>query len=386
MKNIQSLYYLWLAFAYLLLHACQPNSSNDTPSDAKNQHSAPVKFKYAQGLSVQYFEQYKLVHLFRTTREAQDTLSFVLLKRGAQAPKNYSADQIIEIPIRGLIPLSTTFLEPLDRLGLSDHILGVENKAYITHEKILQKVNAGQIPEISTGEQLDQEKILSLNPDLMMTSGFSSAKSTETFKKLGLKTIPNLDWQENTPLGRAEWLKFIALLFDREAQANAIFEEIEKKYLQIAQLSQKTDKKPLVLIEIPFKDTWYVPGGNSYMAHLIKDAGAMYSWSQDESTGAIPLNLEAVYPTGLKADYWINTGNCQKKEDILAIDSRLGDFNSFKNDRIYNNNRRVNAQGGNDYWNSGVLNPHLVLSDLVKIFHPELLPNYEFTYYKKIEN
>ena len=369
-----------------LLSYCQSKKSGETLSNTPTtqQISAETTFKYAKGLSVQYFENYKLLQLFRTTREAQDTLTYILINKGLKPPQDFDSEQVIEVPIQNVIPLSSTFLEPLIQLGLSKSILAIQNKEFVTQESLIDLFEKKQIPEVGSDEQLDQEKVLSLNPDLIMTNGFDPGKALSSLQSLGLKVIPNLDWQETTPLGRAEWVKYIALLFGKEKEASLLFNEIEKKYLEIVKLTKNVKQKPNVLVGLPFKGTWYVSGGNSYIANMLRDAGTEYHWYKDSTTGAIPLDLESVYPIALEADYWVNTGLAHKKSEILALDSRFADFYAFKNNQTYNNNLKTNAQGGNDYWNSGVLNPHLVLSDFVKIFHPDILPDYELTYYKKL--
>ena len=141
----------------------------------------------------------------------------------------------------------------------------------------------------------------------------------------------------------------------------------------------------MILSGLPWKGAWYVPGGKSFAAQFIKDAGGSYLWDENRSTEALPLDLEMVYEKALKADCWINPGAASSIKDILQVDKRLGGLDVIKTGMVFNNNAVVNINGGNDYWESGVTNPHLILKDLVKIFHPELLPDHNFIYYKKLE-
>jgi iron complex transport system substrate-binding protein len=135
---------------------------------------------------------------------------------------------------------------------------------------------------------------------------------------------------------------------------------------------------------MPYKGTWFVPDGTSFLAKFLHDAGASYQWATTKGTGSMGLSFESVAPVALTAEYWINCGTANSKADIEAIDRRYTDFRPFKTNGIYNFNKRTNREGSNDYWESGVVNPHLVLSDLIKILHPELLPGYQLTYYKQI--
>ncbi|MGY0037045.1 hypothetical protein [Pedobacter sp. NJ-S-72] len=134
----------------------------------------------------------------------------------------------------------------------------------------------------------------------------------------------------------------------------------------------------------PYKGTWYVPDGDSYMVQFLKDAGTSYKWADIHGKGSLPLNFETVAPVALKADFWLNVGTVDTKDDIKAIDNRYIEFKPFKDGHIFNFNKKVNDIGSNDYWESGSVNPQIVLGDLIKIFHPELLPDHQLVYYKQL--
>jgi iron complex transport system substrate-binding protein len=200
-----------------------------------------------------------------------------------------------------------------------------------------------------------------------------------------VKVAMNSEYMETSPLGRAEWIKFIAMFFNREADADAIFGEMAQQYEALAAEAAGVTEKPTVFTGAPYGDTWYMPGGGSYVAKYLSDAGAEYLWADDESTGSIPLDFESVYERAADADYWLNTSSWMSIDDALAADARYGEFAALKNGMMYNNNARVNENGGNDYWESGVDNPHLVLADLIKILHPDLVPDHEFVYYRQLD-
>jgi iron complex transport system substrate-binding protein len=150
-------------------------------------------------------------------------------------------------------------------------------------------------------------------------------------------------------------------------------------------MSQKGKGRPSVFSDIKYGDTWFIPGGNSYAANLLKDANSNYLWGDTEKRGSIPYSFETVYVKAVNADFWINCSNFKTFKDIERADTRYKDFKAFRTGNIFNNNKRENEAGGNDYWESGLVSPDVILSDLVKIFHPELLPGYELFYYKKIQ-
>ena len=189
---------------------------------------------------------------------------------------------------------------------------------------------------------------------------------------------------ESSLLGRAEWIKFIGAFFNREAKADSVFRTIEMNYFKMINIGQKAPRHPSVLIGMPFKGTWHMSGGRSYMARLLEDAGADYYWKNDTTRGSIPLSFEVVLDKQQDCDFWFEV-NAQTREEILVKDPRYGLFKAWKNNNLYNNKRRMNENGGNDYWQSGVLHPDLILADLIHILHPELLPDHTLYYFQKVE-
>ena len=163
------------------------------------------------------------------------------------------------------------------------------------------------------------------------------------------------------------------------------FSEIEKEYNKLKQKAQNINNKPVVLSSLPWKDVWYIPGGNSFQARLIEDAGGDYLWKNNESHESIPLSIETVFSEAQNADIWINTGTADSNKQILGVDQRFENFKSLKNKQIFNNNNKLSVNGGNDYWETGIVQPHIILKDMIKIFHPELLPNYNLYYYKHLK-
>ncbi|MBC7914482.1 MAG: ABC transporter substrate-binding protein, partial [Pyrinomonadaceae bacterium] len=152
----------------------------------------------------------------------------------------------------------------------------------------------------------------------------------------------------------------------------------------LAEIGKRALKKPQIIVGMPFKGSWFVPDGTSFMTRFFNDAGATYTWAGIKGTGSMGLSFETVAPIALKADYWINSGTATSKKDIASRDIRYTYFGPYKKNTVYNFNKKLNDLGSNDYWESGVVNPHLVLADLIKILHPELLPKHELVYYKQL--
>jgi len=186
-------------------------------------------------------------------------------------------------------------------------------------------------------------------------------------------------------LSRAEWGKFIALFFNKEAQAEQVFTQTAAQYEKLAKLAASVRMKPTVVVNVNYQGTWYMDGGKTYVAQFLEDAGATYLWADNSDVGEVMLSFEEVFNKAADADYWINTGFWNSAREALADDERYGEFAAFKNNHVYNNNARSNAKGGNDYFESGIANPDVILEDLIKIFHPELLPDHQLYYYHQLE-
>ena len=215
--------------------------------------------------------------------------------------------------------------------------------------------------------------------------GSESAGYVGKLKELGTKVIINADYLETDPLGRAEWIKLFGALFCRENSADSIFNSEVAEYEKLKSfVNNSIITRPKVMLGLPFKDTWYISPGNSFISKLIEDAGGDYLWKDTESSVSMPYGLENVYLRAMKADVWLNIGSVNSRNEISYVDQRLSDLPCFKNDSLFNNNKRITVKGGNDFWESGSLYPHLLLKDLATILHPELFSDHELNYYRKI--
>ncbi len=202
-------------------------------------------------------------------------------------------------------------------------------------------------------------------------------------ERAGLPYAVDAAWTEATPLGRAEWIKFTAAFFDREPEANRLFDRIAARYEELRAIAVGVERRPTVLVGTPFQGTWHVSGGAAYQARLIADAGGAYLWADDPTTGSIPLDFESVYARGLDAEVWIHPYGWHTLADGVRADERMADFAAWKSGRVYNNDARINAAGGNDYWETGSLRPDLVLADLIEILHPGLI-DHELVFHRQL--
>ena len=374
-----------LLFATSCEHAPKEVSQNST---ATLQDLFPEKadVKHARGFTISYHGNYKVVHILNHFENQSDTLQYVLLQRGTPPPPHFPEAQVIEIPVRQLVGMSSMHVGLVDFVESADVLVGLGNLKYVSSSRVIKNIAAGKVKEVGSGGEMNNELLIAMQPDLVMAVGSPDATFSRyhTLTGAGVPVMLNTEWLESTPLGRAEWVKLMAALLNKEGLVNEKFAHVEQEYLRLAALTKSTTSKPTIITGMPYKGTWAVPDGDSYMAHFLKDAATTYQWSDVEGKGSLQLDFERVAPIALKADFWLNVGYVDSKEDIAAKDVRYKDFRPFKQSTIYNNNNRINDIGANDYWESGAVSPHLILADIIKILHPELLPAHELVYYKQL--
>ncbi|MES2620909.1 MAG: ABC transporter substrate-binding protein [Bacteroidota bacterium] len=347
-----------------------------------------LKLKYAKGFAVDYYKGFKVVSVKHWKDSTKVFAQYILAAEGNSAFGDFPNSVVIYTPVRKVVCVSTNHIAELARLNLADSISGVANVNLIYNEKIVNAVKENTIADLGS-EELNYEKLVELNPSFVLTSGDwdGGDKMKVKLNSLHIKSVLNLDYMEQEPLARAEWLKFVSVFYDRESQSDSIFNEIEKSYLSLKQKVKSVSKRPIVFSNLPFKEVWYMPCGENYMAKLIADAGGDFLWKEASATNGLNLNLdyEAVYNKAANADYWINVGFAKSLDEISAADKKNAFFKAYKTGNVFNNNKRNTTAGGFDFWESGAVNPNKVLADLIFVFHPELLSGHELYYYRKLK-
>ncbi len=366
--------------------SCNEQAQKSAQPDAQNQPvQQSLQVHFAEGFSLNEYPDYSVVNIFNPFQDQSDTLRYVLVPRGNTPPDTYPQAQIIETPIRSMIATSTTHIALTEMLDANDVIKGMVGAKYAYSQDIREGLQDGQITSFTRGE-FNNEVALNMNPDLVMISA-GQVSQYDNYRLLvdsGIAVFVNAEWLETTPLGKAEWVKVMGLLLDKEERANRRFKEVAKRYEQLKTKAKKATGKPLVINNMPYKGVWFVSGGESFTAQFLKDAGADYPWYGNESTGGLRLDFETVYEAGLRAEVWLNPGTAVSRGDIIAADPRFGDLKSFKNGRIYNNNKRMSPSGGNDFWETGVVRPDLILSDLITILHREVMESDSLFFYRMV--
>jgi iron complex transport system substrate-binding protein len=385
--------YLVLGVCLLLtLQGCNQKrlqeNQTQVPTDGKDLFTSKVEIRHAKGFQIQYYNNYKVVTILNPFDKSGDKVEYVLFQRGTPPPNGFDPARTIEIPIRSLVATSSIHVGLIDFLEEQQVLVGLGNLKYVSSPEVIKLIEEGKILEVGKGQGLNEERLIEIHPDLVMITG-STVSNMERHSMLtaaGIPVLINSEWVEKTPLARAEWVKLLAALMNKEAVANEKFTVVENEYKRLVEVTSSLKNRPSVITGTNSKDAWFVPNGDSYMAQFFRDAGAAYYWDTQKATGSLPLNFEAVYPVALEADVWldVNVMGPITKQELAQMDVRYADFKSFKENRIYTYNKRINERGSNDYWESGVANPHIILSDLIRILHPSLLPNHELVYYNLI--
>lgn len=349
-----------------------------------------LTIRYAKGFSVDQGNGYTYVKVNSPWPGARVNFCYVLREKESTISDDILDKkkhcQVVDVPVQRLVSLSSTHLAVLDALDLVDRLVGFSSPERVCTPSVRLAIEQGKITGVGFGPNLRVESVLELAPDLILTYGVGSFRDTHPkLLEAGLPVAISAAYMEPHPLGRAEWVKFIALFFGREQEAGRLFSEIEERYLTLARLTADLEKRPTVLANTPFHGRWHVAKGDSYLAQFLKDSGSDYIWHDIRGTGSTPLDIEVVYERGRDAQYWINTGTWTSLEQARRSAPRMIDFRSLQTGKLYNRDKRVGEHGGNDYWESGVMKPDVVLADLIRIFHPHLLPDHELYFYRKLQ-
>lgn len=350
----------------------------------------PLRALSAQHANFQIVQKngYKLVTASNLWPGANSSRTYLLYPRGTQPPRDVKADLYVQVPVRRVVIYSTTYIPAIETIGGLATIVGVDNASYVYSPALRAQIGAGTTIETTKNFMPDIEKLIALKPDVIFNYGVGNEWDTyPKMQEAGLPVVLLGDWNEQDPVARAQWAVFIAAFYDKETAATTRVDALGKAYATLKNLAAAAADRPKVLVNGPFQGVWTVSGGQSYMARLIHDAGGEYLWADSPSTGGINLSVEAAFDRGLGADVWLNPGYGAKSlSDVRSLDPRFAALPVLQRGSVWNNELRMSPGGGNDYFESAVMNPNLVLEDLIAIFHPGLLPGHHFSYYRKLND
>lgn len=329
---------------------------------------------YASGFEIVGAEgmQSTILKVFNPWQGAQDTETMLFIARnGEKAPEGF-AGQVVQAGAQRIVCMSSTHVAELDALGESARIVGGSGVNYLCNEYIA--THRDRVADIGYEGNLNYEQLVALEPDLVLIYGVTSASGMEPkLQELGIPYTYIGDYLEESPLGKAEWMVAIAEILDRREEGERIYAGIPERYNALKALASQVPGRPSVMLNMPYGDNWFMPSTGSYQVRLLRDAGAELAGAEDTGNSSRSIDLEEAYRLASEAEFWLNTNQVNTRSEFLQQLPKFAEVSSVKQNRIYNNTLRQNAAGGNDYWESGVMQPDVVLHDLIVIFHPELL-------------
>lgn len=342
--------------------------------------------KYARGFRITHFDSYTKIEVSAPWPDAEEHFTYVLTGKGETLPEGVSYDARVDVPVKNMVVTSTTHIPALEALGVEDRLSGFPDTRFISSEKTRKNVDSGRVKELGSNESINTEVLIDLQPDVVIGFALNGGnKAYETVQKSGIPVVFNGDWVEESPLGKAEWIKFFAPFFGKEAKADRIFSHIETEYLNARKLTENTGEKPTVLSGAMHKDVWILPGGQSWAAQFINDAGGDYLWKDTDNTGSLFLSFESVLSKAQNADFWISPTMFSGYEELKAANPHYKEFRPFQTQNIYTYSKTKGAGGGMLYYELGPNRPDIILKDLIHIFHPEILPEHEPFFFKPLD-
>lgn len=370
----------------LLAASCASKGNQQEKENASSQQTITVDSKvqitpeYAEGFQLTYADGYILMDIHDPQNDESTHFLYALVPRGTK-PEGIPTDyMVIETPVRSAICMTSLQLSNFIKLGAEDKVVGITSTRHLFNRTINDQLKEGKTAKIGIEGNFDNEVIMSINPDLILISPFKRG-GYETMKDIGIPLIPHLGYKEMTPLGQAEWIKFVGLLLGMEQEANDKFSAIEHRYNELKELTAegKVTRRPIVFSGEIHGGNWYAVGGKSFLAQLFKDAGADYFLKDDDRSGGVTLDFETVYNQADEADYWRIVNSYPGTYDYKALkdqDPRYADFRAFKEKGVIYCNMREKP-----FYESMPTEPEVVLGDLLHIFHPNLLPDHTPVYY-----
>lgn len=341
---------------------------------------APV---YAKGYTVKYLpDNIRLVDINDPQQENNNTYHYALVPKGTK-PVDIPADYtVIETPVDKVVCMTSLQLSNFIRLEACDRIVGITSTRHLFNQEMNERLRSGKTAKIGIEGNFDNEVIMSMNPSVIFISPFKRG-GYDAMREIGIPLVPHLGYKEMTPLGQAEWIKFVGMFIGKEAEANDKFAAIEKRYNELKEMTANIKKRPVVFSGEIRGGNWYAVGGKSFLAELFRDAGADYFLKDDPRSGGVTLDFETVYSQAESADFWriVNSYDGTFTYDALkSLDPRYADFRAFREKGVVYCNMREKP-----FYESMPMEPEIVLEDLIHAFHPNLLSDYKPTYYERLK-
>ncbi len=381
MKKILSLSLL------VLFLSCKQQKKEELPATTTLEQPTT---SYAKGFSIEKVGNgITLIRVSSPWPGSESSFTYALIPKEKMASLTLNKDEydaLITIPVERVVATSTTHIPALETLGILDRLVGFPDTKYVSSPIARKRIEEGKVKELGNNESLNTEMTIALHPELVIGFAINGQnKAYETLERSNIPVVYNGDWTEESPLGKAEWIKFFAPFFQLEKKADRIFNGIEASYIRAKKLAAKAPEKPTVMSGALYKDVWYLPGGSSWAAQFLKDANAQYLWATTRETGSLSLSWESVLATAQPADFWISPSQFTSYRAMNEASDHYRQFMAFQDKKIFTYAKTTGDSGGLLYYELAPQRPDLVLKDLIHIFHPELLPKHNLYFFKPLD-
>jgi iron complex transport system substrate-binding protein len=375
----------YLIILFILFIGCRNTSSEEKGTFEIDWKKDGIKLEndYARGFAI---EKYKNYYRISVSDPQSKTIygTYILYREEDEKPLLSEGETGIVYPIKSIASVSTTHLPFIKLLKKEKSLIGYAGQKFVIDPDFLKFFNENKTVELGSDNQLDHEKVIELGPDALMVYPFG----TLNFKKIeeaGIPVFYNTEYLELHPLGKAEWIKVFGLLYGTSShnESQEIFSSIEANYLKIKKMTDTIKNRPLVFTGTIQSGTWYVPGGKSFQAVFLKDAGAEYAWENDQQNNSLSLSPEIVIDKCLDADFWILVASCSPQFSLSELGNEndvYDDFSAYENGNVLFCNSNLS-----DYFGMGVAEPDKILKDLLHYFHPELTKDYSPHYFHRLK-
>lgn len=341
---------------------------------------------YAKGFYIEYYKNYTKLIVTTPYKGAHKPLEYILPSKSYSKDNLEENQQLIPNIIEKIIATSTTQIPILEAFHLHKKLVGFPNTDFISSPKTRARISQGKIKNIGHNEVINLELLLSIQPSIVFSFAVNEFNNTYTaIKKANIPIVIDASWLEESPLGRAEWIKFYGQILHKPQLANQIFKQIEHNYINALKIKPKTLTQPSIMYGSMYQGIWYTPTGKSYIGQLLKDAQLNYLWKNSTGTGSLSLNFEVVLTKAKNADYWFAPDMVKTKKELLANNPHYAQFKPFNTGKIYTYANTVGAKGGLLFYELGALRPDYILKDFIKITNPDVLPGYRTHFFKPLK-
>ncbi|WP_026713170.1 ABC transporter substrate-binding protein [Flavobacterium daejeonense] len=366
---------------FSLCLSCKKNENKNTQTI----QAVKNEIEYSSNLSIYKYDGYSIVQVLNPWPDANKDFTYILKEKNATVPDSLQKYTQLSVPLQSIVVTSTTNIPFLEMLNAEKYLVGFPHTDYISSVKTRKLIDAGSVQNVGQNERLNIEKLIDLAPEAIVTFGVDNNNPMiDNLKKSGLNVLIQADWMEQSPLGKAEWIKLYAALFGKEKEGKILFDNIVNNYKEALELVANEKAKTTVLYGSMYQNQWFVAKGNSWVAEFMKDAKSNYLWADTEGSGSLGLSFENVLEKAKKAQCWIASGSFKNLKELANSNTHYSQFDAFTKKNVYTFESKLGATGGTLYYELAPSRPDLVLKDYIKIFHPELLNDYAFTFVTKL--